>query len=159
MLGYLFKNRKQKKSKSWDTKYPIFEKRVNKLRQTIKYTKSISTLMKSFENIKHEFEYIMESKPSGLDIEFSNIIINDINQIDSIRDVYIKDFINDRIDLELMKEKEVTQPFLKAGLVKKALLVAVNSIEYFPKDVELKLRIGELENLLLDCYKGVMGDE
>ena len=89
------------------------------------------------------------------DLEFNGQVINDIQIIDTIRDQYIKDFLNGRIDIELKKMDEVDSLFLKENLIKKAIGHALKAVEYIPNDVEIRLRINELENKLLGCFGNV----
>lgn len=157
LINSLFKNRKHHKklqTKTWETEAPIFENRIKKYSRTIKYTKSIDVIVKNFDNIMQEFEYIMKFKPTGINIEFNNQVINDIQVIDTIRDKYIKDFINDRIEIELKKKDEVSQELLKESFLKRALNHALKAIEYLPNDVEARLRIVELEQELINYYRG-----
>lgn len=157
LINQLFRNRsrvKKSKIKNWDTELPIFEKNVKKMSKIIKYTKSIDAMIKNFDNIKQEFIYINKYKPYGIDLELNNIVINNVDDIDIIKEQFIKDFINNRISIELEKKEEVTSPFLKESLIKKALTIALRSIEYIPKDVEMRLRISELEQELMNCYNG-----
>ena len=155
LLNTLFHNRKkhtEKKVKNFTTELPIFENKVKKLTRTIKYTQSPQTIIKNFDTIREEFIIIMSYDPP-YDLEFNGQVINDIQIIDTIRDQYIKDFLNGRIDIELEKMGEVDSLFLKEGLIKKAIGHALKAVEYIPNDVEIRLRINELENKLLGCYK------
>ncbi len=151
------KGKPQKKIKTWESELPIFMKKINKYNQTLKFTKSPQTIIKVFDNIEILFADIMKYKPLGIEIAYDNQIINsieDLKKLDVIGDKYIKDFINNQINIELEKEKEVTQPFLKESLIKKALTQALKAVEYLPEDVEMRLRITELEDKLMDCYRG-----
>lgn len=157
LINSLFKNRKkrhQNKIKNWDTELPIFEKNIKKYFKAIKYTKSIDTIVKNFDNFRLEFINIIPYKPFEIDLELNGQIINDVDAIDIIKEQFIKDFINNRISIELEKKEEVISPFLKESLIKKALTIALKSIEYLPKDVEMRLRISELEQELTNCYNG-----
>ena len=158
LINQLFRNRKKSckklRIKNWATELPIFEKNVKKLSKTIKYTKSIDTMIKNFDNIGQEFEYIQQYKPHDIDLELNGQVINNIGDIEIIKEQYIKDFINNRINIELQKKNEITQIFLQESLIKRALTIALKSIEYLPKDVEMRLRITELEQELMNCYGG-----
>ena len=155
LINQLFKKRnncKKVKIKSWVTELPIFEKNIKRMSKIIKYTKSIDTMIKNFDNIGQEFKYIQQYKPHDIDLELNGQIINNIDDIDIIKDQYIKDFINNRIAIELQKKEEVSSLFLKESLIKRALTIALKSVEYIPQDVEMRLRIIELEQELLNCY-------
>ncbi|HJX51051.1 MAG TPA: hypothetical protein VJ438_06330, partial [Candidatus Nanoarchaeia archaeon] len=80
-------------------------------------------------------------------------------KIDMVQNKYIKDFLNNKINLELAKEKEVSSIFLKESLIKKALNISLKVLEYIPEDVEMRLRILELEEKLLKCYENKGGKE
>lgn len=163
LINQLFRNRgkphKKIKVKNWNTELLIFEKNVKKMSKTIKYTKSIDTMIKNFDNIKGEFEYIRQYKPCDIDLELNEQVINNVDDIDVIKDQFIKDFINSRIQEELEKEKIVTNVFLKESLIKKALNHALKAFTYFPNDAEIVCKISELEAKLLNCYKGVNENE
>ena len=150
LLNALFHNRKRthkaKRVKNFVTELPIFEKNVKRLMKNIKYTQSPQTIVKNFDTIRQEFENIMNYNPP-YDIEINGQIINDIQIIDTI-----KDFLNNRIDIELKKMDEVDSLFLKENLIKKAIGHALKAVEYIPNDVEIRLRINELENKLLGCF-------
>lgn len=144
------------KTKNWETELPIFIKKISKLMEIIKYTNSVNIINKNFINIKKEFTNILSYRPDNIDMEFNGIIINfleDIIKMDQIKDDYIKNFLLFKIDLELQKEKIVTQKFLKESLIKKALNFSLKAIEYIPQDVEMRLKIIELEDLLMQNYK------
>ena len=155
LINQLFRNRqgyKKPKIKNWVTELPIFEKNIKKMSKIIKYTKSIDTMIKNFDNIGQEFKYIQQYKPHDIDLELNGQVINNIDDIEIIKDQYIKDFINNRIAIELQKKEEVSSLFLKESLIKRALTIALKSVEYIPQDVEMRLRIIELEQELLNCY-------
>ena len=154
LINNIFRNRKRtvKIIKNCKSELPIFEKNVNRMLKTIKYTKSIDTMIKMFDNIKQEFQNVMSYLPPDIELELNGQVIKDINMIDTIRDTYIKDFINERIDMELEKEKIVTSVFLKENLIKRALNRALTAFTYFPEDAEFVCRISELEEMLLNCY-------
>ena len=155
LVNQLFRSRwkyKKPKIKNWVTELPIFEKNIKKMSKIIKYTKSIDTMIKNFDNIGQEFKYIQQYKPHDIDLELNGQVINNIDDIEIIKDQYIKDFINNRIAIELQKKEEVSSLFLKESLIKRALTIALKSVEYIPQDVEMRLRIIELEQELLNCY-------
>ena len=153
LVNNIFRDRKRtiKKIKNCESQLPIFEAKVKKLLWTIKYTQSPQTMIKSFDTIKQEFIKIMNYSPL-YDIELNGQVINNVDSIDAIRDQYIKDFINSKIDEELKKGEIVTSPFLKESLIKKALNRALTAFTYFPEDAEFVCRIAELEEMLLNCY-------
>src|SRR3990167_4892060 len=153
LVNNIFRDRKRtiKKIKNCESQLPIFEAKVKKLLWTIKYTQSPQTMIKSFDTIKQEFIKIMNYSPL-YDIELNGQVINNVDSIDAIRDQYIKDFINSKINMELEKEKIVTSIFLKENLIKRALNRALTAFTYFPKDAEFICRISELEDRLLNCY-------
>ena len=153
LVNNIFRDRKRtiKKIKNCESQLPIFEAKVKKLLWTIKYTQSPQTMIKSFDTIKQEFIKIMNYSPL-YDIELNGQVINNVDSIDAIRDQYVKDFINDRINMELEKEKIVTSIFLKENLIKRALNRALTAFTYFPKDAEIVCKITELEDRLLNCY-------
>ena len=153
LVNNIFRDRKRtvKKIKNCESQLPIFEAKVKKLLWTIKYTQSPQTMIKSFDTIKQEFIKIMNYSPL-YDIELNGQVINNVDSIDAIRDQYVKDFINDRINMELEKEKIVTSIFLKENLIKRALNRALTAFTYFPKDAEIVCKIAELEDMLLNCY-------
>jgi len=153
LVNNIFRDRKRtvKKIKNCESQLPIFEAKVKKLLWTIKYTQSPQTMIKSFDTIKQEFIKIMNYSPL-YDIELNGQVINNVDSIDAIRDQYIKDFINSKIDEELKKGEIVTSPFLKESLIKKALNRALTAFTYFPEDAEIVCKIAELEDMLLDCY-------
>lgn len=136
----------------WKSKLPIFEKNIKKYSKIIKYTKSIDSMIKNFDNIRQEFINIIPHKPNDIDLELNGQMINNADDINIIKEQYIKEFINNRIALELEKEKEVTSFFLKRSLIQKALTIALKSIEYLPQDVEMRLKINELEQELINYY-------
>lgn len=145
-----------KKIKSFETELSIFKKNIAKYTKTLKFTKSPQTMIKTFSTIKEEFGKILAYNHNNIDLEFGGHGINsmeDIQKIDIIQEKYIKEFLNNQIDIELEKEKEVTSIFLKESLIKKALTQALKSIEYIPNNVEMRLRILELEEKLINCYK------
>ena len=154
LINNIFRDRKRvaKKIKNHKSELPIFEKNVKRMFKTIKYTKSIDTMIKMFDNIKQEFQNVMRYLPPDIELELNGQVIKDINSIDTIKDTYIKDFINDRIDMELEKEKIVTSVFLKENLIKRALNRALTAFTYFPNDVEFICKVAELEEMLLNCY-------
>ena len=154
LINNIFRNRKRtvNEVKNCKSQLPIFEAKVKKLLWTIKYTQSPQTMIKNFDNIKQEFQNVMSYLPPDIELELDGQVIKDINMIDTIRDTYIKDFINERIDMELEKEKIVTSIFLKENLIKKALNRALTAFTYFPNDAEFICRISELEDMLLNCY-------
>ena len=161
LINQLFRNRqkyKKPKIKNWVTELPIFEKKIKQCTKTIKYTRSIDIIIKNFDNIIYEFEHIRQYKPCDINIILNNQILTTSQDIEGIKEQYVKDFINNRIAIELQKKEEVSSLFLKESLIKRALTIALKSIEYLPKDVEMRLRIGELEAILLDCYKGITLD-
>ena len=146
----------QKKVGNWDTELPIFTKKMEKYKRTLKFTKSPQTMIKIFDSIKEAFGTILEYKPCNMNIKFDSCLIDSVNEldkIDKIRDIYLKEFLNKQINIELEKEKEVNQIFLKESLIKKALTQALKAIEYIPEDVEMRLRIIEIEDKLMDLYK------
>ena len=153
LVNNIFRDRKRtvKKIKNCESQLPIFEAKVKKLLWTIKYTQSPQTMIKSFDTIKQEFIKIMNYSPL-YDIELNGQVINNVDSIDAIRDQYIKDFINSKIDEELKKGEIVTSPFFKESLIKKALNRALTAFTYFPEDAEIVCKIAELEDMLLDCY-------
>ena len=153
LVNNIFRDRKRtvKKIKNCESQLPIFEAKVKKLLWTIKYTQSPQTMIKSFDTIKQEFIKIMNYSPL-YDIELNGQVINNVDSIDAIRDQYVKDFINSKIDEELKKEEIVTSPFLKESLIKKALNRALTAFTYFPEDAEIVCKITELEDRLLNCY-------
>ena len=139
----------------------IFEKKMTKYMKTLKFTNSIPQMVKIFSNIKEEIGKILESNKS-IDLIFDGEIINsmeDTQKIDMVQNKYIKDFLNNKINLELAKEKEVSSIFLKESLIKKALNISLKVLEYIPEDVEMRLRILELEEKLLKCYENKGGKE
>ena len=139
----------------------IFEKKMAKYMKTLKFTNSIPQIVKIFSNIKEEIGKILESNKS-IDLIFDGEIINsmeDTQKIDLVQNKYIKDFLNNKINLELAKEKEVSSIFLKESLIKKALNISLKVLEYIPEDVEMRLRILELEEKLLKCYENKGGKE
>ena len=153
LINSLFKNRKCRKIvKSWNSELPIFEKKIAKLSRTIKYTKSIDTMVKNFDNIGQEFKYIQQYKPQDVNIELNGQVINSIDNIEIIKEQYIKDFINNRIAIELQKKDCVESIFLKESFLKKALMHALKMIEFIPNDVEILCKINELEQELMNCY-------
>ncbi len=144
------------KIKNWGTELPIFKLKIDKYKKILKYTKSPQQMIKVFDNIKEEFNKILKYKSFCSTLEFCEETINcleDLKKIDKVRDLYIKDFLNSQIEIELAKEKEVTQPFLKEGLIKKALIQALKAVEYLPGDAEMVCKITELEDKLMQCYK------
>src|SRR3972149_2194687 len=145
LINKIFRDRKRtvKSIKNCKSQLPIFEKNVKRMLKTIKYTKSIDTMIKMFDNIKQEFQNMMKYLPPDIELELNGQVIKDINMIDTIRDTYIKDFI---------KEKIVTSVFLKENLIKRALNRALTAFTYFPEDAEFVCRISELEEMLLNCY-------
>ena len=158
LVNQLFRSRwkvcKKPKIKNWVTELPIFENNIKKLSKTIKYTKSIDTMIKNFDNIKQEFINIMQYKTCDIDLELNGQVINNIEDIESIKEQYIKDFINNRIDIELRKKDCVESIFLKESFLKKALMHALKMIEFIPNDVEILCKINELEQELMNCYGG-----
>jgi len=154
LINNVFRDRKRavNRVKNCKSELPIFEKNVKRMFKTIKYTKSIDTMIKMFDNIKQEFQNVMRYLPPDIELELNGQVIKDINSIDTIKDTYIKDFINDRIDMELEKEKIVTSVFLKENLIKRALNRALTAFTYFPNDVEFICKVAELEEMLLNCY-------
>ena len=160
LVNNIFRDRKRavNRAKNCKSELPIFEKNVKRMLKTIKYTKSIDTMIKMFDNIKQEFQNMMKYLPPDIELELNGQVIKDINMIDTIRDTYIKDFINERIDMELEKEKIVTSIFLKENLIKKALNRALTAFTYFPNDAEIVCKIAELEEMLLNCYNKKEGE-
>ena len=154
LINNIFRDRKRtvKSIKNCKSQLPIFEKNVKRMLKTIKYTKSIDTMIKNFDNIKQEFQNVMRYLPPDIELELDGQVIKDINMIDTIRDTYIKNFINERIGIELEKEKLVTSVFLKENLIKRALNRALTAFTYYPNDAEFICRISELEEMLLNCY-------
>ena len=149
------KKKKRPKVKNWDTEKLVFEKRINKAKKIIKYSKSPDTLIKKFDEIKEEFKRIMTYKPFYICLKFGGINMNsikDIEKIEEIKKEYIKTLLENMINIELAKKDEVTQPFLKEGLVKKALNHALKAIEFLPDDEEMRCRISQLEEMLLNCF-------
>ena len=155
LINQLFRNRqkyKKPKIKNWVTELPIFEKNIKRMSKTIKYTKSMDTMIKNFDNIRYEFEHIRQYKPYDIDIILNNQILTTSQDIEIIKEQFIKDFINNRIDIELRKKDCVESIFLKESFLKKALMHALKMIEFNPNDVEMRLRITELEQELTKCY-------
>ncbi len=147
---------KKNKVKNLKSELPTSIKKISNYMKTLKFTKSPQTIIKNFANIKEEIGKIFAYN-KDINLEFDGEIINsveDIQKLDIIQNRYIKDFINNQINIELEKEKEVNQVFLKESLIKKALSQALKVIEYIPEDVEMRLRITELEEKLLKCYEG-----
>ncbi len=145
------------KVKNLKSEIPTSIKKINNYTKTLKFTKSPQTMIKNFSNIKEEIGKIIEYN-KDICLEFDGEKINnmeDIQKIDIIQNSYIKDFLNNQIAIELEKEQEVTQPFLKESLIKKALNQALKAVEYLPEDAEMRLKITELEDKLMDCYKGL----
>lgn len=163
LVNQLFRNRhgvyKKPKIKNWVTELPIFEKNVKRMSKTIKYTKSIDTMIKNFDNIMQEFKYIQQYKPHDVDLELNGQIIDNIDDIEIIKEQYIKDFINNRIAIELQKKDCVESIFLKESFLKKALMHALKMIEFIPNDAEILCKINELEQELMNCYGGGNGNE
>ncbi len=124
--------------------------------KTLKFTKSPQTIIKNFASIKEEMGKIFAyNKDINLEFDGEKInMIEDLRKIDMIQDRYIKEFLTKQIAIELEKEQEVIQPFLKESLLKKALTQALKAVEYLPEDVEMRLKITELEDKLMNCYKG-----
>lgn len=149
---------KREKKKCWKSEFPLFEKKVKYLTKNIKYSKNIDILIKNFDTIKEEFDYIMQYKPFWKDIEFNNYRVRDTNLVYLIRDKYIKDTIDEQIEIELKKREFVDNRFLKEGFTKKATFWALKGALYFPEDsalgVEYQLKINELEQGLMGSYKG-----
>src|SRR3972149_3845781 len=160
LINKIFRDRKRtvKSIKNCKSQLPIFEKNVKRMLKTIKYTKSIDTMIKNFDNIKQEFQNVMRYLPPDIELELDGQVIKDINMIDTIRDTYIKNFINERIGIELEKEKIVTSVFLKENLIKRALNRALTAFTYYPNDAEFICRISELEEMLLNCYNKKEGE-
>lgn len=147
----------QKGIKDFNSELPIFKKNMAKYVKILRFTKSPQTMIKTFSSIKEEFGKILAYKYSNIDLAFDGQTINsieDLYKIDIIQDKYIKEFLNTQINIELEKEKEVNQSFLKESLIKKALNQALKSIEYIPNDAEMRVKILELEDKLMNCYKG-----
>lgn len=138
------------------------EREINKLKnklnscaKTIKYTKSMSTMVKNFDTIKTSLKSLIKIT-SEFYFEIAGKIINNINDIyliDIIKQEWIKDFIERRIELELEIIGYLTQPFLKEKQVRKALNIAIKAIEFLPDDLDLQERISDLENKLIECYE------
>ena len=141
------------KVKNLKSELPTSIKKINNYKKTLKFTKSPQTIIKNFANIKEEISKILAYN-KDIQLELDGEIINSMEDIQKIQNRYIKEFINNQINIELEKEQEVTSLFLKESLIKKALNQALKSIEYIPKDVEMRLRITELEEKLLKCYEG-----
>ncbi len=144
------------KIKTWKTELPIFNKKMNIYMKTLKFTKSPQVMIKIFSGIKDEFSKIIAYKPIYYMFEFDGENINcieDLNKINIIQNRYIKDSLIQQINIELGKSEEVNQKFLKEGLIRKALNIALKSVEYLPQDVEMNLKIMELEDKLIHCFE------
>lgn len=141
--------------KCWKKEVVIFEKRIKQLTKAIKYSKNVDIMVKNFDTIKEEFDNIMKYKPFWKDIEFNGISIKDTNLIYTIRDTYIKDFINEQIETELKKKELVDTKFLKEHMIRKAIFWALKGAIYFSNNAaDYLLKINELEQELLNCYRG-----
>ncbi len=133
----------------------IFQEKTKKYLTTIKFTKSIDCMLKNFNNIKEESLKIMVKYPDiYLELLHQKLNLQTLDaDIKKCQDLFVKDFLLHRINIELKNEKEVTEVFLKESCIKKALRQAMKGIEYLPEETEFKNQISYLEHFLLDCYK------
>ena len=144
----------QKSNQDCKSELSISLTNINKHKKTLKFTKSPQQMIKTFSKIKEEIGKILEyNKDIALEFDGEMLVsVGDLKKMDMIQDRYIKDFLNNQIDIELAKEKEVNSIFLKESLIKKALTQALKCIEFLPNDVEMQLRITELEDKLTSLY-------
>lgn len=140
-----------------------FNKAMCKLDNTIKtirYSTSINTINKYFDNMTEEVHKCIKLRPMFKHIYISDYKMDrviDLCLIEQIRRDYIKAFIIEKADMELKKSESIDNFYIKTKYIKNALSVAIQSVEYLPEDADLRYKILEVEEILNNCYENERG--
>ena len=111
-------------------------------------------MIKMFDNIKQEFQNVMRYLPPDIELELNGQVIKDINSIDTIRDTYIKDFIEENgklvifahhkefVEILMRELKEYTPVKIVGGM---EIEDKQSSIDAFQNSVNCKVIICSLK--------------
>ena len=129
----------------------------------INSTENIKTGISRFETIKTLIRQLFNEIPEG-EIEkylkeFSMKIsvndqdiksYNDLKIVDDAKNQWVEKMVFDQIENEKMKADALTEKKLKKQQMKKALKVALDSLDFLPENNALKGKISEIESEIID---------
>ena len=129
----------------------------------INSTENIKTGISRFETIKTLIRQLFDEIPEG-EIEkylkeFSMKIsvndqdiksYNDLKIVDDAKNQWVEKMVFDQIENEEMKADALTEKKLKKQQMKKALKVALDSLNFLPENNALKGKISEIESEVID---------
>ena len=129
----------------------------------INSTENIKTGISRFETIKTLIRQLFNEIPEG-EIEkylkeFSMKIsvndqdiksYNDLKIVDDAKNQWVEKMVFDQIENEKMKADALTEKKLKKQQMKKALKVALDSLDFLPESNALKGKISEIESEVID---------
>ena len=129
----------------------------------INSTENIKTGISRFETIKTLIRQLFNEIPEG-EIEkylkeFSMKIsvndqdiksYNDLKIVDDAKNQWVEKMVFDQIENEEMKADALTEKKLKKQQMKKALKVALDSLNFLPENNALKGKISEIESEIID---------
>jgi len=131
--------------------------------RVINSTENIKTGISRFETIKTLIRQLFNEIPEG-EIEkylkeFSMKIsvndqdiksYNDLKIVDDAKNQWVEKMVFDQIENEKMKADALTEKKLKKQQMKKALKVALDSLNFLPENNALKGKISEIESEVID---------
>jgi len=131
--------------------------------RVINSTENIKTGISRFETIKTLIRQLFNEIPEG-EIEkylkeFSMKIsvndqdiksYNDLKIVDDAKNQWVEKMVFDQIENEEMKADALTEKKLKKQQMKKALKVALDSLNFLPENNALKGKISEIESEIID---------
>ena len=129
----------------------------------INSTENIKTGISRFETIETLIRQLFDEIPEG-EIEkylkeFSMKIsvndhdiksCNDLKIVDDAKNQWVEKMVFDQIENEKMKADALTEKKLKKQQMKKALKVALDSLDFLPESNALKGKISEIESEVID---------
>lgn len=154
-LNSIFKFYKRGKKLSKREKFYVAVNKLDNRIKAIKYTTSINTINKYFDDMTKDVHGCIKLRPYFRHIYIADYKIDkikDLSVIEQIKQEYIKAFVNENIEVNIMKSDLVNNFYIKNKYIKEAIFVTLDGIKHLPNDKDLKYKLTELENKLDELY-------
>lgn len=146
---------------AFQIEYSQLARIIDESMKIINQTKNIETGISRFNVIKEDMKRAFEIAPPAMkpplsfSIKLSNdqdyyiSSINELNQIDEAKVVWIRSYYKEKIITEFNKSNTLSDAKLKSIQLKKALNIALKAMDYIPEDAYIKESISDIEKKLL----------
>ena len=145
--------KKRPVKKNWYNQLPIFLNKMDKIIFILKHARSPDTIDKNFDQIEILIKDLLKYKSWYISKSFwlygYNILIMD--NIKKARNEFMKNFLLERVEIEINKSKQVSTRYLKEKYIRRGIDMSLSAVEYLSEDQDMLSKIADLEDILLNC--------